>query len=184
MRMEHKESMMMDMPVGMAYVPWQKFDKTYDPMKALHAGTIFPELDKPFTGKCMYTGRNSKVPQMNCQNSQVNWNKSNEPCMNDFSMEKNKMPDGRMNGNTMNGNTMNKAQLEEWIAALGFCAYDMMLYLDTHPYDKEALEYYNQCSAYYNKAKKNYEEKYGPLCAFSEDSVSKWDWNTCPMPWD
>lgn len=38
---------------GMAYVPWQHFTKTYDPQKALQAGTIFPELDKPFTGKCM-----------------------------------------------------------------------------------------------------------------------------------
>ena len=39
--------------VGMAYVPWQTFGKTYDPRKALMAGTIFPELDKPFTGNCM-----------------------------------------------------------------------------------------------------------------------------------
>lgn len=38
---------------GMAYVPWQNFTKVYDPQKALQAGTIFPELDKPFTAKCM-----------------------------------------------------------------------------------------------------------------------------------
>lgn len=38
--------------VGMAYVPWQTFGQTYDPQKALMAGTIFPELDKPFSGKC------------------------------------------------------------------------------------------------------------------------------------
>ena len=37
---------------GMCYVPWQTFGKTYDPMRGLAAGTIFPELDKPFTGKC------------------------------------------------------------------------------------------------------------------------------------
>lgn len=41
------------MTPGMAYVPWQNFTRTYDPKKALQAGTIFPELDKPFTGKCM-----------------------------------------------------------------------------------------------------------------------------------
>lgn len=39
---------------GMAYVPWQVFTKAYDPKKALQAGTIFPELDKPFIGKCMW----------------------------------------------------------------------------------------------------------------------------------
>ena len=30
---------------GMCYVPWQTFGKTYDPMRGLAAGTIFPELD-------------------------------------------------------------------------------------------------------------------------------------------
>ena len=39
---------------GMAYVPWQQFTKTYDPNRALRAGTIFPELDKPFTGNCAW----------------------------------------------------------------------------------------------------------------------------------
>jgi len=39
-------------PVAMAYVPWQKFDKMYDDLeKAYCAGTIFPELNKPFTGR-------------------------------------------------------------------------------------------------------------------------------------
>ncbi len=40
-----------DMTVAMAYVPWQYLNKTYDPEKALMVGTIFPELDKPFTGR-------------------------------------------------------------------------------------------------------------------------------------
>lgn len=39
------------MPIAMAYVPWQHFHKSYEPQKALMAGTIFPELDKPFTGR-------------------------------------------------------------------------------------------------------------------------------------
>ena len=39
-------------PVAMAYVPWQKFDKIYENLdKAYHEGTIFPELNKPFTGR-------------------------------------------------------------------------------------------------------------------------------------
>lgn len=38
-------------PIAMAYVPWQRFGRTYDLSKALCAGTIFPELDKPFCGK-------------------------------------------------------------------------------------------------------------------------------------
>jgi hypothetical protein len=41
----------------MAYVPWQQFTSTYEPQKALMVGTIFPELDKPFTGKSGGMGR-------------------------------------------------------------------------------------------------------------------------------
>ncbi|UMZ01938.1 spore coat associated protein CotJA [Roseburia rectibacter] len=40
----------------MAYVPWQQFSSVYEPDRALSAGTIFPELDKPFLaakgGRC------------------------------------------------------------------------------------------------------------------------------------
>lgn len=39
------------MPIAMAYVPWQRFVRTYDLCQALQIGTIFPELNKPFTGK-------------------------------------------------------------------------------------------------------------------------------------
>ena len=39
------------MVLAMAYVPWQKFEKTYEPQMALKKGTIFPELDKPFWGR-------------------------------------------------------------------------------------------------------------------------------------
>lgn len=39
-------------PIAMAYVPWQHFDKMYDDLeKAYKSGTIFPELNKPFTGR-------------------------------------------------------------------------------------------------------------------------------------
>jgi hypothetical protein len=41
---------------AMAYVPWQTFTKAYEPQKALMAGTIFPELDKPFIGRCTMRG--------------------------------------------------------------------------------------------------------------------------------
>ncbi len=37
--------------LAMGYVPWQQFGCTYEPMQGLQAGTIFPELDKPFYGR-------------------------------------------------------------------------------------------------------------------------------------
>lgn len=38
------------MVVGMAYVPWQKWQQPYDYEKGFQAGTIFPDLDLPFLG--------------------------------------------------------------------------------------------------------------------------------------
>ena len=39
-------------PLAMAYVPWQHFTQMYENLeKGYRAGTIFPELDKPFTGR-------------------------------------------------------------------------------------------------------------------------------------
>lgn len=41
-----------DTTVTMAYVPFQQEPVLFDDtMTGLNAGTIFPELDKPFTGK-------------------------------------------------------------------------------------------------------------------------------------
>ncbi len=39
-------------PIAMAYVPWQHFKGINENLEdAFQIGTIFPELDKPFTGR-------------------------------------------------------------------------------------------------------------------------------------
>ena len=38
--------------LAIVYAPVQAFVKIYDPQKALVRGTLFAELDRPFTGKC------------------------------------------------------------------------------------------------------------------------------------
>ena len=39
-------------PLGMTYVPMQEFNKLYEDLeKAFRCGTIFEELNKPFTGR-------------------------------------------------------------------------------------------------------------------------------------
>ena len=38
--------------LAMAYVKWQQFDQIYDDLeKAYKIGTVFPELNLPFTGR-------------------------------------------------------------------------------------------------------------------------------------
>lgn len=38
-------------PVGMAYVPYQRWKNVYEPSAALDRGTVFEDLDKPFLGE-------------------------------------------------------------------------------------------------------------------------------------
>ena len=45
-----REDSLDGMPLAMAYVPWQHWNKIYDLEKGLEVGTIFPELNKPFLG--------------------------------------------------------------------------------------------------------------------------------------
>lgn len=35
-------------PIGMGYIPWQTWSRTYPQEQALMRGTIFPDLDLPF----------------------------------------------------------------------------------------------------------------------------------------
>ncbi|MBQ6211674.1 MAG: spore coat associated protein CotJA [Ruminococcus sp.] len=37
-------------PLAMAYVPYQQWGETYGDDEALGRGTLFPELDLPFSG--------------------------------------------------------------------------------------------------------------------------------------
>ncbi|MCI8660431.1 MAG: spore coat associated protein CotJA [Lachnospiraceae bacterium] len=42
-----------NMPIGMAYVPWQTWGQTYSMEQGFSRGTLFPELDLPFVmGRC------------------------------------------------------------------------------------------------------------------------------------
>ena len=55
-RCEH-HSISIDAPIGMAYVPSQKFSNVYDWETGFSRGTIFSALDKPFlfdscSGRC------------------------------------------------------------------------------------------------------------------------------------
>lgn len=43
----------MDRPLGMTYVPVQKWRDLYQPEEAFQYGTIFKELNLPFTGRRM-----------------------------------------------------------------------------------------------------------------------------------
>ena len=66
----------------------------------------------------------------------------------------------------------------------GFALDDVILFLDTHPHDQEALAYYQQMREAYQKAYREYVEKIGPLQLTDVDPEKGWSWLDNPWPWE
>ena len=50
-RSRERERCLEDFPLAMAYVPWQRWRDVLQPDEGLCCGTIFKELNLPFTGR-------------------------------------------------------------------------------------------------------------------------------------
>lgn len=66
------------------------------------------------------------------------------------------------------------------LSAVQFAAWELHMYLDTHPGDKNAAERYRQYSAQYRKLRKEFEENYGALVQPSFGN----EWLDDPWPWE
>ena len=60
-------------------------------------------------------------------------------------------------------NQTDKKKLLRYIQEVAFAIDDVVLYLDTHPYDEEALKYYKKYKKLYHEASEEYTQCYGPL---------------------
>ena len=79
---------------------------------------------------------------------------------------------------------MNREQLLHWISLTKFACVDSALYLDTHPCDTEAIEYFKEHVHLYNEALAEYSKTYGPLTlAHAHHCDTYWDWVNQPWPW-
>ena len=74
-------------------------------------------------------------------------------------------------------------QLLRRVDELSMMMVDLNLYLDTHPYDEEAIDAFNKYQEMLRMAKKEYEQQYGPLTASSARPEHKWEWALTPWPW-
>lgn len=77
-------------------------------------------------------------------------------------------------------------QLLHSIGMIDFALVDMCLYLDTHPYDREGIEYFNHYNKIKNQLMNEYARKYAPLSLDSVDpsKCKEWNWALQPMPWE
>lgn len=82
------------------------------------------------------------------------------------------------------GPVPDKKVLMKEIYQLGFALVEIVLYLDTHPCDADALNYYNQIKNKHHKVMEMYEREYGPLLVSNVMSDNYWSWVSTPMPWE
>ena len=61
---------------------------------------------------------------------------------------------------------------------------DVRLYLDIHPDDKRALEYYEKYRRLKEQTEAEYVKSFGPLNSFQVNSATRWTWVDTPWPWE
>ena len=71
------------------------------------------------------------------------------------------------------------------ISTVDFIVVEMAEYLDTHPQDSKAIDFFNHYTRLKNQLTKDYAAKYAPLTLATADGYSKeWKWGLQPNPWE
>ncbi len=83
----------------------------------------------------------------------------------------------------MTGVPLSKQALMNQIDEASFAIDEILLFLDTHPNDLAALDYYRNAVAMRRQAMDVYQRQFGPLMADSVYS-NRWDWINDPWPWE
>jgi spore coat protein JB len=77
-----------------------------------------------------------------------------------------------------------KEQLFRDICIVDFVLVDLTLYLDTHPCDQEAMDYFNHYARIKNQLIREFSMKYFPLTKDLAESNKEWRWGMAPLPWE
>lgn len=78
----------------------------------------------------------------------------------------------------------NKFNMLKQLQSYNFAAYDMLLYLDTHPDDKSAFNLFKSLVEKTKNQKNEYEQRFGPLTPYSSAASETFDWLNSPWPWE
>ncbi len=77
-----------------------------------------------------------------------------------------------------------RAKLLRKVQEADFMAYDLLLYLDTHPDCQTALSEFKEAVNKGRQYRKEFEAVYGPLSAGASSSAAPWQWIKNPWPWN
>lgn len=96
------------------------------------------------------------------------------------------MPDYDQGSSCSIFDTMPQRNLWNQINEISFVVDDMVLYLDTHPYDEEAKQYMRLMVQKRVAALNVYAKRFGPLNLDVTDKTngSGWEWILQPWPWE
>lgn len=71
------------------------------------------------------------------------------------------------------------------ISKVDFVLKDLNLYLDTHPYDQQAISQFKQYARMKKQLMQDYAKAYGPLVLSSlDDGMQEWKWSLQDWPWE
>lgn len=81
-------------------------------------------------------------------------------------------------------NNAERRELLRKIQASDFFAYDLHLYLNTHPNCIRALNLFKDAVSQSRDLRKEYEKNYGPLTAAASADTPPWQWSMNPWVWE
>ena len=84
----------------------------------------------------------------------------------------------------MEFNQNSRNELLRKIQEIDFYAYDLQLYLNTHPDCERALTLYGKTIEEAKKLRNEYEAMYGPLTASASIKKYPWQWSKNPWTWE
>ena len=76
-----------------------------------------------------------------------------------------------------------QSRLLKKISAYKFSAWELHIFLDTHPDNCEAAKKLERTRKMVAELTAQYEAKYGPI-AETNEQTSRWGWITGPWPWE
>ncbi len=79
---------------------------------------------------------------------------------------------------------VDQRNLRYYIDAVSFTALDTAMFLDTHPRNREATQYFHKYNKARSQALKEYNNRFGPLMIdqVNDDNFMRWINN--PWPWE
>ena len=79
---------------------------------------------------------------------------------------------------------MNREEMLKRVQMLSFVLTDVNLFLDTHPTNAAALNFYNKYNLLYKQALDEYQTTFGPIVPSGVNIKDGWTWIDEPWPWE